>query len=346
MTHLTRRLTGRRCYQLMAWLSPSYPVGAFSLFAAASNGRWRPATSRDARRRLRALARRSCVARRRRLLRRACCFAHAHRAARCTATTRRCATVARACRRLRALDGAPLETTAQGARLPRHHARRLAVRGARPLGRRVGRPGRLSGRGRGGARRPRHRRCRRALGAYLHARRRQPDLGRRAARPARPDRRPARARARSRPSSRRPPSARSRRTLDDLGSARFRADLASMRHETQYTRLFRLMRSPCKHPNGPLARRHRRPGRLRQDRADGRAVQAPARPLRHRRHHQRHLHQGGRRIPDALRRAAARAHRRRRDRRLPAHRDPRGRLDQPRRGRRHARRSFPASTSS
>ena len=28
-------------------------------------------------------------------------------------------------------------------------------------------------------------------------------------------------------------------TLDDLGSAAFRADLASMRHETQYTRLFR-----------------------------------------------------------------------------------------------------------
>jgi urease accessory protein len=27
--------------------------------------------------------------------------------------------------------------------------------------------------------------------------------------------------------------------LDDLGSATFRADLASMRHETQYTRLFR-----------------------------------------------------------------------------------------------------------
>ena len=28
-------------------------------------------------------------------------------------------------------------------------------------------------------------------------------------------------------------------TLDDLGSATFRADLATMRHETQYTRLFR-----------------------------------------------------------------------------------------------------------
>ena len=28
-------------------------------------------------------------------------------------------------------------------------------------------------------------------------------------------------------------------TLDDIGSAAFRADLASARHETQYTRLFR-----------------------------------------------------------------------------------------------------------
>src|SRR6266704_1143109 len=28
-------------------------------------------------------------------------------------------------------------------------------------------------------------------------------------------------------------------SLDDLGSATFRTDLASMRHETQYTRLFR-----------------------------------------------------------------------------------------------------------
>jgi urease accessory protein len=28
-------------------------------------------------------------------------------------------------------------------------------------------------------------------------------------------------------------------SLDDLGSVTFRADLASLRHETQYTRLFR-----------------------------------------------------------------------------------------------------------
>ena len=98
-------------------------------------------------------------------------------------------------------------------------------------------------------------------------------------------------------------------------------------------------------PQSPwtFARRRRRPGRLRQDRADGRALQEVARSLRDRRHHQRHLHQVGRRISGALRRAARRAHRRRRDRRLPAYGDPRGCLDQSRRRRRDARRSFPIS---
>ena len=82
------------------------------------------------------------------------------------------------------------------------------------------------------------------------------------------------------------------------------------------------------------ARRHRRAGRRRQDRADGPALQADARPLVDRGDHQRHLHPRGRRVPDAQPGAAAGADRRGRDRRLPAHRDPRGRLDQPRRGRR------------
>ena len=78
-----------------------------------------------------------------------------------------------------------------------------------------------------------------------------------------------------------------------------------------------------------LARRHRRAGRLRQDGAHAGAVQAAARPLQHRGGHQRHLHRGGRAVPGAQRGARARAHHRRGDRRLPAHRDPRGRLDQP-----------------
>ena len=98
-------------------------------------------------------------------------------------------------------------------------------------------------------------------------------------------------------------------------------------------------------PNGPLARRRRRPGRLRQDRADGRALQAVARPLRDRRHHQRHLHEMGRRISRALRRARARTHRGRRDRRLPAYGHPRGCLDQSRRDGRDAQPNSPTSIS-
>ena len=77
-----------------------------------------------------------------------------------------------------------------------------------------------------------------------------------------------------------------------------------------------------------------RTGRFGQDGARAAAVRGAARPPQHRRRDQRHLHQGGRAVPDARQRAAARAHRRRRDRRLPAHRDPRGRIDQPDRGRR------------
>ncbi len=59
--------------------------------------------------------------------------------------------------------------------------------------------------------------------------------------------------------------------------------------------------------------------------------------LRDRGHHQRHLYQRGRQVPHQVRRAADRAHRRGGDRRMPPHRDPRGRLDQSRRGRRHVR---------
>ena len=83
---------------------------------------------------------------------------------------------------------------------------------------------------------------------------------------------------------------------------------------------------------------------VRQDRADAGAVPGAARPLRHRRGHQRHLHRGRRAVPGAQRGAGARAHHRRRDRRLPAHRDPRGRLDQPGGGRRASTGAFPTST--
>ena len=67
----------------------------------------------------------------------------------------------------------------------------------------------------------------------------QPDFGRGAPGTARPDRRAC---ACSRPSSRHPRDRRrnrQRRRWTISAAARFRADLAAMRHETQYTRLFR-----------------------------------------------------------------------------------------------------------
>ena len=87
-------------------------------------------------------------------------------------------------------------------------------------------------------RRPRHPG---AAGARRHAQRlrRQRRLGRRARHPHRPDRRPqGRRRARAASSTRSSPAA-ATASLDDLGGAALRADIASMKHETQYTRLFR-----------------------------------------------------------------------------------------------------------
>ena len=86
-----------------------------------------------------------------------------------------------------------------------------------------------------------------------------------------------------------------------------------------------------------LARGRRRPGRLGQDDAGGDAVQDHARALGPGGRHQRHLHQGRPAPAHRVGRAGARAHHGRGDRRLPAHRDPRGRLDQPRGRRPHAR---------
>ena len=108
-----------------------------------------------------------------------------------------------------------------------------------------------------------------------------------------------------------------------------------------------IMRAACDARNGHSPCASASPARsVRARPRCGCAVQAPARQLRHRRRHQRHLHQGGRAVPDQERRAAERAHRRRRDRRLPAHRDPRGRVDQPRRRRPVDARASPCSTSS
>ena len=219
-------------YRLMAWLSPAFPVGAFSYSSgiewAVEAGDIKDADT------LQGLAR-GHAGRRRRLLRRR---VFRPRPSRALPTTRRCMR----------WPNSP----------PPSRRRRSAIwkppRRAMPLSRPRARPGqrsaldrlkavwdwagRLSGRGGGRRRRPRH--CARAGACRLSAsRRRQLGLRRRAADPARPDRRPARARrARSR-SSPRPPQRALTTALDDIGSSAFRADLASARHETQYTRLFR-----------------------------------------------------------------------------------------------------------
>ena len=165
--------------------------------------------------------------------------------------------------------------------------------------------------------------------------RRQLDFRRRPAHPARPDRRPARAR-RARADGRRPP----RRAPWRRHSTRSAPAPSAPISRACATRRNTRGCSEAENRDGSCtrspARRCRRPGRLGQDGADGCAVQAAARPLRDRGDHQRHLHQVGRRISGALRRARARAHRRRRDRRLSAHRHPRGRFRQSRGHRRHA----------
>ena len=132
-------------------------------------------------------------------------------------------------------------------------------------------------------------------------------------------------------------------TIDDLGSSR-----AGPRRRLHATRVagaphLPFLRSaharrpaatrpdPRQEPARPPQGRHRRPGRRGQDHAHRRArPRAQGRAVA-RGHHQRHLHAGGRRGADADADPAAGPHPRRRDRRLPAHRDPRGRQHQPRR---------------
>ena len=132
-----------------------------------------------------------------------------------------------------------LETTAQGRAFIDIAARRLELRRAGSADRGLRRRHRLSGRGR-----PRRRRARRAAGARpLHA---LPacaglelDLGRRSRLIPLGQTDSQRVLARLEAGRRRHRQRALTASLDDLGSATFRADLASMRHETQYTRLFR-----------------------------------------------------------------------------------------------------------
>ena len=218
----------------MAWLSPAYPVGAFS-YSGGIEWAVEAGDIKDAETLRRWLAVMIgegggfCDA---------VFFVHAHRAIAAkddAALARR----RRARRGLRAVQGAPLGDDGARPRLSRCDARGMAVRGAgrasTPRGTATGRTA--------GCRRRRLRRTWHRLrtgAARLSARADgELDFRRRPAHPARPDRWPARAR-RARAGRRRQPATRALKTpLDEVGSCAFRADIASMRHETQYTRLFR-----------------------------------------------------------------------------------------------------------
>ena len=173
-------------YRLMAWLSPAFPVGAFSY---SSGIEWAVEAATSAMPTRCKPGSPSCWPR-------AAAFS-----TQCSSPTRiaRCrrrrspSRGGRTCRRLRAVEGTPSGNHGARQCLRAGDACGLANAGARPAQNSLGRPGRLSSCGGGRRQRPRH--CAGACALSLSASaRRQLGVGRRAADPARPDRRPARAR--------------------------------------------------------------------------------------------------------------------------------------------------------
>ena len=216
----------------MAWLSPSYPVGAFSYSSgiewAVEAGDIKDADS------LQALARRRDRGGRRLLRRgvlRSCPSVIGRHRRRGAADGRR------ACRGLRALEGAPSGDDGAGRGLHRGDARGLALRRARPARRGLDWASGLSGRGRRRGGGPRHR-ARAALHAFLHAvTANLISAGVRLIPLGQSD--GQRVLAALEPVVEATAQRALATSLDDVGSAALRADLASMLHETQYTRLFR-----------------------------------------------------------------------------------------------------------
>ena len=220
-------------YRLMTWLSPSFPVGAFSYSSgiewaveagditdAASLRDWLAAMLGD--------GSGFCDA---------VFLAQAHRAASAQdeAGLREIAELAG---RLRALARAPARDHDAGPRLHRDRALSLGLRRARRHGRCLRRRDRLSRRRRPRQRGARHSACAgactpscmRVVSNWISAGARLVPLGQTDS-----QRILASLEADVAATAKRALEA----SLDDLGSATFRADLASLRHETQYTRLFR-----------------------------------------------------------------------------------------------------------
>ncbi len=175
-------------YRLMAWLSPAYPVGAFSYsggieWAVEAGDIVDAATLRQWLAVLIADGSGFCDA---------VFFVQAHRA---ITGDDDAAAAGRsgACGGLRAVEGALSGNHRAGPRLSRHNRRGVAMRRAFAVFAGLDRPGRAAGRGRGRLCRSRHRL--RSGPARVPARAcRELDFRRRAAHSARADRRPARAR--------------------------------------------------------------------------------------------------------------------------------------------------------
>ena len=234
-TTTTTELSAAALYRLMTWLSPAYPVGAFSY---SSGIEWAVEAgditdAGDAA----ALARRRCSATARGF-NDAILFAHAYRAAADGDDA--------ALREVAELAAAFVPTARAASRNdragPRLRRRDVAPPGRAPRSTRLHgiarRPDRLSGRGRRRLRRPRHPAASRRCTPFCTP---SPPTGfppacgsSRSARPTASACSPRSSRSIARTAQRALAA-----TLDDLGSATFRADIASMRHETQYTRLFR-----------------------------------------------------------------------------------------------------------
>ena len=220
-------------YRLMAWLSPAYPVGAFS-YSSGIEWAVEAGDIKDAESLRRWLA---VVIGEGGVFCDAVFLVHAHRAI-AGGDDKALHDGRRAGRRVRAVQGAPSRNHRAGPRLRRGDARRLAVRRARPPDRNLGRPGRLSRRGRRRGRRTRHR-ARSGAQRLSSCRHRQSDLGRACGSFRSGQTEGQRLLAALEPVAAATAQRALATSLDDVGGAAFRADIASMKHETQYTRLFR-----------------------------------------------------------------------------------------------------------
>ena len=220
-------------YRLMAWLSPAYPVGAFSYssgieWAVEAGDITDASTLKDWLAVMLNDGGGFCDA---------VFFAHSHRAAG-RRRGRRLARAGRTRRRLRAVQGTPSGNDGARQCLCRGDLFCLALRGARPAEKGLGWTGRLSG---GGGVLPPPVMAWRwtpALPAFLQAVAanwvsagvRLIPLGQSDGQRVLAALEPVVAATAQRALA---------TALDDIGAAAFRADLAVARHETQYTRLFR-----------------------------------------------------------------------------------------------------------